>query len=324
VPFKMVFLPPINDRARETARRVAEAVPEARVVLADNAGDAARQIVDAEAAYGQIDPEILPGATKLRWLMAPAIAPPTGYYFPELAEHPVVVTNPRGIFNDRIPTHIMSYVLAFARGLHVYVRQQLRGEWKPIGSEAQGIVTHLPDATALIVGVGEIGAETARLCSAFGMRVLGVDARRTHPTEGVAALHRTDGLDRLLPEADFVILTIPHTPETEGLFDAGRFRLMKRSAYFINIGRGKTTRLDALNDALRSGQIAGAGLDVFETEPLPADHPLWTAPNTLLTPHVAGFGPGLDERRIGVTVENARRFAAGQELMNVVDKVRWF
>jgi phosphoglycerate dehydrogenase-like enzyme len=324
VPFKMLFLPPANERARETARRVAEAVPEARVVVAESQADAARQIGDADAAFGQIDPEILPGATKLRWLMSPAIAPPTGYYFPELAAHPVVVTNPRGIFNDRIPTHIMSYVLAFARGLHVYVRQQLRGEWKPLGSEAQGVVTHLPDATALIVGVGEIGAETARLCAAFGMRVVGVDARRAAPPAGVAALHRPDELDRLLPEADFVLLTIPHTPETEGMFDARRFGLMKRSAYFVNIGRGKTTRLDALNEALRNGTIAGAGLDVFEIEPLPADHPLWSAPNTLLTPHVAGFGPGLDERRIGVTIENAKRFAAGQELLNVVDKERWF
>jgi phosphoglycerate dehydrogenase-like enzyme len=340
--FKMVFLPPANERTRETARRVAEAVPGARVVVAESAGEAARQIVDADAAYGQIDPEILPGASKLRWLMSPAIAPPTGFYFPELAAHPVVVTNPRGIFNDRIPAHIMSFVLAFARGLHVYVRQQLRGEWKPLGSEAAGIVTHLPDATALIVGVGEIGTETARLCAAFGMRVIGVDARRGEPdgparrapsagaargrasAAHVVEMHPPDALDSLLPQADFVILTIPHTPETEGLFDARRFGLMKRTAYFVNIGRGKTTKLDALNDALRNGTIAGAGLDVFEIEPLPADHPLWTAPNTLLTPHVAGFGPGLDERRIGITVENAKRFAAGQELVNVVDKKRWF
>jgi len=325
VPFKMLFLPPADERVRAVASAVAAAVPDARVVVAETDRDAAREIVDADAAYGRVDPEILPGAARLRWLMSPAIAPPTGYYYPELAAHPVVVTNPRGIFNDRIPAHIVMFVLAFARGLHVYFRQQLRGEWKRLGTDASDeSVVHLPEATALIVGVGEIGAETARLLSTFGVRVVGVDARREGKPEGVAELHRPDALDRLLPQADFVILTIPHTPETEGLFDAAKFGLMKRSAYFINIGRGKTTRLDDLNRALRDGTIAGAGLDVYEIEPLPADHPLWTAPNTILTPHVAGHGPHLDQRRTELAIENARRFAAGQALLNVVDKARWF
>jgi phosphoglycerate dehydrogenase-like enzyme len=140
----------------------------------------------------------------------------------------------------------------------------------------------------------------------------------------VAELHTPDALDDLLPRADFVILTIPHTPETEGLMNAARFNRMKSSAYFINIGRGKTTRLDDLVDALRAGKIAGAGLDVFEVEPLPADHPLWEAPNALLTPHTAGFGPYLDDRRQAIIVDNARRFVRGERLQNVVDKAHWF
>jgi len=323
VTFTMLFLPPQDERSRATAAAVAEAVPTARVIVAESDADAAGHIASADAACGTLPAPLVGRAARLRWLSAPAIAPPPGYYYPELAAHPVVVTNPRGIFNDRIPAHILAFVLAFARGLHIYARQQLRGEWRRIGTEATGVI-HLPESTALIVGVGEIGAETARLCATFGMRVVGVDARRTEVPEGIAELHRADDLDRLLPEADFVILTIPHTPETEGMFDARRFGLMKRGAYFINIGRGKTTRLLDLDRALREGTIAGAGLDVFEIEPLPADHPLWTAPNTLLTPHVAGHGPHLDERRTGVVVENARRFAAGQPLLNIVDKARWF
>ena len=321
--FKMVFLPPQSAHTHRMAAAVQAAVPSAQVVVAESEPDAQREIPSAAAAYGTISPALLRLADRLAWLQAPAAAPPAGYYHPELVTHPVVVTNLRGIFNDRIPAHIMAYVLAFARGFHVYVRQQLRREWRPIGSEAVGVV-HLPESTALIVGLGEIGAETARLCAAFGIRVVGVDARREEAPEWVAELHRPEALDRLLPTADFVVLTIPHTPETEGLFDAGKFALMKRSAYFINIGRGMTTRLDALNEALRAGTIAGAGLDVYEIEPLPPEHPLWTAPNTLLTPHVAGHGPHLDERRVEVTVENARRFAAGQPLLNVVDKARWF
>ena len=136
------------------------------------------------------------------------------------------------------------------------------------------------------------------MCTAFGMRVIGVDARIHDRPRDVSELYAPEQLDEVLPRADFVILTIPHTPETEGLMDAARFARMKPTAFFINIGRGKTTRLHDLVDALQSGKIAGAGLDVFEEEPLPANHPLWDAPNVLLTPHTAGFGPYLDDRRL--------------------------
>jgi phosphoglycerate dehydrogenase-like enzyme len=172
--------------------------------------------------------------------------------------------------------------------------------------------------------VGGIGAETARLCAAFGMRVVGTDARLTERPEGLAELHQPSELDELLPSADFVILTVPHTPETEGFMNTERFGRMKPSAFFINIGRGMTTRLKDLVEALQAGRIAGAALDVFEEEPLPADHPLWDAPNVLITPHTAGFGPYLDDRRLEIIVDNAKRFVAGSPLRNVVDKAHWF
>ena len=320
--FKLVFLPPQRETTRQWAARLADTVPEVKVVVAETMEDAKREIVDADAAFGTIPPEVLGLATKLRWLQAPAAAPPAGYYYPELVQHPVVVTNFREIYNDHIAAHIMAFLLAFARGLHYYIPQQLRREWKP--AQRHTGVVHLPESTALIVGVGGIGAEAARLCAAFGIRVIGIDARREDTPEGVVELHRPDALDRLLPEADFVILTVPHTPQTEGLMNAARFQLMKQSAFLINIGRGKTVKLDDLNQALRNGEIAGAGLDVYEIEPLPADHPLWTAPNVLLTPHTAGCGPYLDDRRLEIITENARRFASGLPLRNVVDKANWF
>jgi phosphoglycerate dehydrogenase-like enzyme len=320
--FKMVFLPPQRDTTREWAARLAEAVREVNVVVAETAEEAKREIADADAAFGTLPPDVLARAGKLRWLQAPAIAPPAGFYYRELIEHPVVVTNQREIFNDHISAHIMAFLLAFARGLHYYIPRQLRQEWKPEPLDTGTV--YLPESTALLIGVGGIGAETARLCAAFGIRVIGIDARREDTPEGVAELHRPDALDRLLPDADFVIMTVPHTPQTEGMMNADRFELMKRSAFLINIGRGKTVKLDDLNRALREGEIAGAGLDVFEIEPLPADHPLWTAPNVLLTPHTAGFGPYLDERRFEILVENARRFAEGRPLTKVVDKANWF
>jgi phosphoglycerate dehydrogenase-like enzyme len=316
------MLPPPSATTRAWAARLAAAVPALEVVVAETEAEAARALDRAEAAFGTLPPALVRVAGKLRWLQAPQAAPPAGYYTPELIAHPVVVTNFREIYNDHIAAHIMAFVLAFARGLHHYLPRQLRREWRPEPLDT-GVV-HLPEATALIVGVGGIGAETARLAAAFGMHVTGVDARRRDAPPGVRKLDGPDALDSLLPHADFVILTVPHTPATEGFMHRARFQRMKRTAFFINIGRGMTTRLDDLVAALGAGEIAGAALDVFEQEPLPADHPLWALPNVLITPHTAGHGPYLDARRLEILLDNARRFVAGQPLRNVVDKTAWF
>ncbi len=323
MPIPFLFLPPQNDNTRKWAKAVADACPELEVIIPETREGAEQAIALAEGAFGTIPKELLPRAEHLRWLQAPQAAPPAGYYYPELIAHPVQITNFREIYNDHIAAHIMSFVLAFARGLQVYLPQQLRREWKPAPREDDTVV-HLPEATALIVGVGGIGAEAARLAAAFGITVIGVDERRTDKPAGVAEMHRAAALDSLLPQADFVILTVPHTPETEGFMNRARFQRMKKSAFFINIGRGMTTRLDDLVAALEAGEIAGAALDVYEIEPLPASHKLWTTPNVLLTPHTAGHGPYLDDRRFEVLLDNARRFVAGQPLRNVVDKARWF
>jgi phosphoglycerate dehydrogenase-like enzyme len=320
--FTFLMLPPQTALTRAWAARLADSVPGVNVVVAEDLAAAEAAIVGADAAFGTLPAALLAKARRLRWLQAPQAAPPAGYYYPELIGHPVTVTNFREIFNDHISAHILAFVLALARGLHMYIPQQTRREWKK-PPEDHGVVA-LPGSTALIVGLGGIGAETARLLAAFGVRVLATDARRTDRPEGVAETHPAPGLDSLLPQADFVILTVPHTPATEGFFNAAKFALMKRTAFFINIGRGMTTRLDDLVAALTSGGIAGAALDVYEQEPLPADHPLWGLPNVLLTPHMAGYGPHLNERRFAIIADNARAFAEGRALRNVVDKANWF
>ncbi len=322
MPATLLMLPPQTKTTHQWAERLAIDVPDISVVVAEDAAKAVQAIAEADCAFGTLPRALLPGAARLRWLQAPQAAPPAGWYYPELIAHPVVVTNFREIYNDHIAAHIMAFVLAFARGLQQYLPRQLKQEWRP-GAHDTGVI-HLPEATALIVGVGGIGAEAARLASAFGMRVIGVDARRRDTPPGVAALHGPDALDALLPQADFVILTVPHTPATEGFMNRARFQRMKRTAFFINIGRGMTTRLDDLVAALRAGEIAGAGLDVFEQEPLPATHPLWTMPGVLITPHTAGYGPYLDDRRYEILRDNCQRFLAGQPLRNVVDKPSWF
>lgn len=315
--FKLVLLPPMDREHWATA--VQAAVPDAQVMICHTAEEATAAISDADAALGTLAPEVLARATRLRWLQAPAAGPPAGWYYPELVAHPVTVTNFREIFNDHLGAHILAFVLAFARGLHCYLPRQLARQWQP-GAP----LVHLPEATALMIGVGGIGAEAARLLAAFGVRVVGLDPRRDSAPEGVAELHRPEALDELLPQADFVISTTPETPETQGLFNRERFRRMKPTAYLINISRGAVVVLDDLVAALRAGEIAGAALDVFESEPLPADHPLWTHPGVLLTPHVGGEGPYLDDRRREIVQDNCRRFAAGQPLRNVVDKRNWF
>jgi phosphoglycerate dehydrogenase-like enzyme len=319
---RLVFLPPQTDITRLWATRLAAEQPAVEVVVAEGEADAMAAIAEADGVFGTLTPALLANAKKLRWLQAPQAAPPAGFYFPELAAHPLVATNLREIFNDHIGAHIMAFVLAFARGFHYYLPQQTRSEWaKP--PEDHGVV-HLPEATMLVVGLGGIGAEAAKLASAFGITVIGTDIRRTSPPPGVAEMHHPDALDDLLPRADFVVLTVPHTPATEGFFDRAKFQRMRKSAFFINIGRGLTTRLDDLVAALRAGEIAGAGLDVFEQEPLPADHPLWTLPGVLLTPHMAGYGPYLNDRRYAIIRDNCAALLEGGPMRNVVDKASWF
>lgn len=319
---KFLFLPPQDDLKREFARRMADTLPDFTVVSPQNEAELIREIVDADAGYGWVPPPVLAKAKKLRWIQNPDAGPFAGYFYRELIQHPVVIANPRGIYFDHISHHIMMFVLALSRGLPWYADAQRARRWDP--EARRSAYVNLRDSTALIVGVGGIGHETARLCKEFGMTVLGIDPRWEFDAP-VDERHGPAGLDRLLPRADFVITTTPHTPETEGMWNARTFRLMKRSAYFINIGRGKTCRIDDLADAVEKGVIAGCGLDVYETEPLPAAHRLWTLPNVLLTPHIAvKDAQDVSERRWEVLLDNARRFAAGQPLRNIVDKAKWY
>lgn len=318
----MVMLASPDAPTDEWAVAAAQAAPELEVLVAQDRAAAMRLLPRADAAFGTLDAGLLAQAPKLAWLQAPQAAPPAGYFFPELVTHPVQVTNFRGIYNDHVAIHAVAMLLALARGLPRYMRQQERGEW--IRHLADEDVLHLPESTVLVVGVGGIGAEIGRMVAAFGARVIGVDPRRAEPSEGMDRIFAPADLDRLLPSADAVILTLPHTPESEGLIDARRLARMRPHGLLVNIGRGATVRLDPLVQALRQERLGGAALDVFEEEPLPPDHPLWREPRALLTPHVAVVGPYIVERRLDVLCDNARRFAAGQPLRNLVDKALWY
>src|SRR5262249_36217494 len=183
--FKMVIVPP--NTQPDWPQKIRAAVPDCEVQMFESAEAAMDAIVDADAAYGNIGPELLRRARKLRWIQAPAAAPPAGYYYKELIESNVVVTNQREIYNDHIGIHIMAFILAFARGLHRYIPQQLQRQWRPNGVEP---IIHLPEATVLIIGGGGICKEAARVCEGFCLTVVGVDARRSEAPRGVKGLMR--------------------------------------------------------------------------------------------------------------------------------------
>jgi phosphoglycerate dehydrogenase-like enzyme len=322
--------PPRLDRIRAAAAPMT-------VVQAGDETDAVREVADADAVFGYLTLAMLRAARQLRWTQSPT-ASMEKYLYPELVASPVVVTNMRGIFSDVIADHVFGFVLCLAKNFHTYIRQQTRGVWHMLGRETGELPGYggpgevhpsdraaitLADCTLGVVGMGGIGQETARRGLAFGMRVLAVDPRATSAPDGVT-LYRPDRLDDVLAEADFVVIAAPHTPETYKLFDRDRIRKMKRSAYLINVGRGVIVDLANLTAALQAGEITGAGLDVFEIEPLPADHPLWRMENVIITPHCAAASPRVPERHLQTLLDNLRRFVAGQPLLNVVDKSQWF
>ena len=280
--------------------------------------DQALEIIpEVDAMYGRITPELLARAKKLRWIQTP-MAGLEHYMFPALAESDVTLSNMQGIYSDNIADHVMGYILMFARGFHIFLRQQLERNW---AKEAP--VLHLADTTLGVIGLGGIGTAVAKRGAAAEMRVIATNAVEVEKPDFVDALWGIDQLDELLAEADFVVSCVPHTPETFKLINTDQLKQMKKTGYLINISRGVVVDLAALTAALEAGEIGGAGLDVFETEPLPADHPLWGMENVIITPHTAGAGPHTRERRIEVVTANLRRFVAGEPVRNIVDKNRW-
>lgn len=315
--FKFVMLPP--NLLPHWPDAVAAAVPECDVHAFESAEEAHDAIVDADAAYGTIGPELLTRASKLRWICAPQAGLGGKWFYPELVDSEVVVTNTRGIFNDHLSHHVLGLIVANSRHWDYYRDLQQQRQWGP-GRPMQ----HLPDCTLLVIGCGAAGEAICALAKQFGMTVLATDARRTDVPPGVDELHPADKLLELLPRADYVVMVVPETPATLKMMAAEQLAAMKEGSYLINVGRGSTLVLDDLVAALQRGTPAGASLDVFETEPLPADHPLWDMPQVRITPHVSGEGPYCWDRRLELIIDNCRRFAAGDELLNVVDKSNWF
>ncbi len=288
---------------------LADQFPAARFVQDD--------ISDAEVIIGSCPADLIGSSEKLVWVQIFSAGAERCLSIDELQSGDVLLTNGQKMSAPAIGEHAVAMSLSLARGLVHYGKAMPEGGWDRDWARTGGIVS-VNGKTMLVVGLGGIGSATAKRAKALGMRVV---ATRNSSREGppyVDYVGLSDELGDLVAEADIIVNALPLTPSTSGLFDADLFSRVKPGAYFINVGRGGTVDTDALLAALQSGHLAGAGLDVTDPEPLPAEHPLWQMSNVIITPHISWAG--FDRRYQGMLMrENIRRYLAGESLLNVVD-----
>lgn len=303
----------------ETRKRIQSLRPDARLIVTEKREEIEKLLPEIELAAGHFPISLITQAPNLRWFQQWGAGTDWLMRHPEVAAHDFILTNASGVHAIPISEHILAFLLAFARGLPKAIRAQGKREWvRNVGA------FELAGKTMLLIGVGAIGQRTAQVAHALGMRVLGMRRSPSNPIPEIDQMAGPDQLDELLPQADFVVLTIPLTAETQKMIDARAFERMKPGAYIINIGRGGTIDEPALIQALQSGKIAGAGLDVFATEPLPPDSPLWEMENVIITGHYSGETPHYDERALQIFMENLERYVKDQPMKNVVDKKRGY
>ncbi|MEX2272971.1 MAG: D-2-hydroxyacid dehydrogenase [Vicinamibacterales bacterium] len=287
--------------------------PDVRFLQAQSHSELEAIIGDADVAFSSLIREsVFARARKLRWIHSSA-AGVGATLSPALIESPVVLTNSRGIQSASIAEHVLAMILAWRRGLHIALRRQQQKIW----SQDELSTLQAPPfagVRVLVVGMGSIGQETARLLGALGMRVDGV--RR----EARAGIPGAESLPDLLPDADIVIITVPHTKHTDRLLDRGMLARMKPGSLLINTGRGRIIDEAALIDGLKQGRPGAAALDVFEREPLATDSPLWEMENVIVSPHIAGFGARFWEDTVELFARNFERWRKDEPLENVVDK----
>ncbi len=302
--------------------RVRAAAPDMRLRVTRDRDEIAGFLDEIEIAANGLPRDLLSQARSLRWVQQWSAGVDWLLRHPEIAELDFVLTNVSGIHAIPVSEHILAFLLAFGRGFHHALRAQVRHEW--FSYEQQAGIFELAGKTMVLVGVGAIGRRTAKLATALGMRVLGVRRDPTVGAPGVEAMYGPDQLLDLLPEADFLVLVVPLTHETQGMIGERELRAMKPTAHVVNVGRGGLIQEDVLIQALREGWIAGAGLDVFAQEPLASDSPLWGMGNVILTPHIAGMTPHYNERAADLFALNLRRYLSGRPLLNQVDLVKGY
>ncbi len=300
------------------------AAPGVEIVPVETVEEAAAAVSDAQVVLGFCDEQVLAQGPELHWIQVYSAGVDRCVGNPSLAGGFKVLTNAQRIASPALAEHAIALMLALVRGLDRYYANQSVGDWqRDVGLERADFV-ELEGRTALVVGLGGIGTQTARRAHALGMRVVATRGSRRAGPDYVEYVGLADETLELARQADVVINTAPLTEKTRGMFNAEFFDAMKPTAYFVSVGRGASTVTDDLIAALNKGSIAGAGLDVTDPEPLPAGHPLWTTPRVIITPHVAARSDQARQRLFLLVAENLRRYNAGEPLLSVVDIERGY
>ena len=318
-PIKVLCNQALSPKQLEQIRAAGKDINLIRIT---DANEMKNHITDAEVVLGQVNSSLLPAAKELRWIQT--FAAGMEGMSKELKDHACAVTNMQRIYAPVIAETAIALLLSLTRGLtQVSIPAFAQRKW--IEVPADTALVDLYGKTIGIVGMGGIGSETARrLHYGFNMRVLATDAKPLPKPDFVAELHEPAWFMNMVPQVDVLMSAAPLTPITRQMFNEAVFSKMKPSAYFINVSRGGLVEQNALVKALKEKRIAGAGLDVVTPEPLPADHPLWTCPNLVITPHNSGFAPIREERQVALVAENLRRYSNDLPLMNMVDKVKGY
>jgi phosphoglycerate dehydrogenase-like enzyme len=300
------------------------AAPGAEIVAVQSVDAAVAEIGDAQALIGFCDEAILAAGQELHWIQIYWAGIDSCVGNPSLHSGDKVMTNGQRIASPALADHAIALMMALARGLDLYHANQVQGKWQPDVGLAGADFMELAGRTALVVGLGGIGTQTAKRAHGLGMRVIATRNSRREGPPYVAYVGLADETIELARQADVVINTAPLTDATRGMFDAAFFAAMKPTAFFISVGRGASTVTEDLVAALEKGDIAGAGLDVTDPEPLPPNHPLWTAPRVIISPHTGGRSDRGRDRLFRLVAENLRRYAAGDPLLSVVDIERGY
>jgi phosphoglycerate dehydrogenase-like enzyme len=284
--------------------------------------DLAASAADIDIYYGHPTVEMLQIAPKLKWIQSPSAGVEFVARVPELVASDIILTNTRGAHGPSIGEHAMALLLAMTRHIPESLERQHEKTWSRGGLYRSA--REVGGLTMGIIGFGAIGRGIAQRARSFDMNVIAVDAQAVDGAGLVDMVWPIGRLDDLLTQSDVVVVACPLTPETHHIIGAEQLAKMKDDAYLIVVSRGGIVQQDALLDTLKSGRLAGAGIDVVEQEPMPADDPLWDAPRLILTPHLAGASAPKERRVVEIFRENLRRYIAGEPLMNAVDKSRGY
>jgi phosphoglycerate dehydrogenase-like enzyme len=304
----------------EEAAAVTRLAPKIELVQCRNRDEVYAAIANADAFFGMADRETIRRGTRLKWIQNSVAGVEGLVEIPELLESKIVLTNMQRVFAPVISETAIGLLLALARGFPTYVRQGDRKQWKSAPD-----LMEISSRTMGVIGFGGLGSETARRAHyGFGMRIIATDAKPLPKPHWVDELRDPGWQAELVRQSDAVVVAAPETKLTRGMVNEAFLKNMKKTAFLIAISRGTLYDGEAVARALKEGWIAGAGLDVTPREPLPADDPLWTAPNAIITCHTSGYAPERRGRVMALFTENLRRYVNGLPLLNVVDKARGY